>query len=66
MHYGKQGEVAQGAFPDVPAITQGDTMEEAMEMAPEALVLALTFYTEKGVVSQFEKSSVCALAPLMG
>ena len=48
MHYGKQGEVAQGAFPDVPAITQGDRMEEAMEMAPEALVLALTFYTEKG------------------
>jgi antitoxin HicB len=36
-------------FPDVPeAITQGDTMEEALAMASEALELALTFYTEKG------------------
>src|ERR1039458_4801276 len=35
-------------FPDVPeAITQGDTIEEAMAMASEALTLALTFYTEK-------------------
>jgi antitoxin HicB len=35
-------------FPDVPeAVTQGDTMEEAMAMASEALELALTFYTEK-------------------
>ena len=35
-------------FPDVPeAITQGDTMEEALAMASEALELALTFYTEK-------------------
>jgi len=35
-------------FPDVPeAITQGDTREEAMAMASEALELALTFYTEK-------------------
>jgi len=35
-------------FPDVPeAITQGDTLEEAMAMASEALELALTFYTEK-------------------
>jgi len=35
-------------FPDVPeAITQGDTMEEAMAMASEALELAFTFYTEK-------------------
>ncbi len=35
-------------FPDVPeAITQGDTLEEAMAMAEEALELALTFYTEK-------------------
>jgi len=33
-------------FPDVPeAITQGDTIEEAMAMASEALELALTFYT---------------------
>jgi antitoxin HicB len=35
-------------FPDVPqAITQGDTLEEAMSMASEALELALTFYTEQ-------------------
>ena len=37
-------------FPDVPeAITQGDTLEEAMTMASEALELALTFYTEKWI-----------------
>ena len=37
-------------FPDVPeAVTQGDTLAEAMAMASEALELALTFYTEKGV-----------------
>ena len=37
-------------FPDVPeGITQGDTIEEAMAMASEALELALTFYTEKWV-----------------
>jgi antitoxin HicB len=36
------------SFPDVPeAHTQGDTIEEAMAMASEALELALTFYTEK-------------------
>lgn len=36
------------SFPDVPeAHTLGDTMEEAMAMAAEALELALTFYTEK-------------------
>jgi antitoxin HicB len=35
-------------FPDVPeAITRGDTIEEAMATAGEALELALTFYTEK-------------------
>jgi len=35
-------------FPDVPeAITQGDTIEEAMTMASEALELALTFYTDR-------------------
>jgi antitoxin HicB len=35
-------------FPDVPeAITEGDTLAEAMQMAEEALELALTFYTEK-------------------
>lgn len=37
-------------FPDVPeAITQGETLEEAMNMAAEALELALTFYTEKSL-----------------
>ena len=36
-------------FPDVPEVhTFGDTPEEAMAMATEALELALTFYTEKG------------------
>ena len=36
------------SFPDVPeAITEGETIEEAMSMASEALELALTFYTEK-------------------
>src|SRR5271169_5854256 len=35
------------AFPDVPeAITQGDTEEEAATMAEDALVTALSFYTE--------------------
>ncbi len=35
-------------FPDIPeAITQGDTIEEAMAMGSEALTMALTFYTEK-------------------
>ncbi|MGA3025099.1 MAG: type II toxin-antitoxin system HicB family antitoxin [Bryobacteraceae bacterium] len=34
-------------FPDVPeAITEGETLEEAMLMAEEALELALTFYVE--------------------
>ena len=32
-------------FPDIPeAITQGDTFEEAMEMAEDALATALEFY----------------------
>ena len=36
------------SFPDVPeAITEGDTFEQAMRMAEEALELALTFYTEQ-------------------
>ena len=35
-------------FPDVPeAITEGDTLSEAMRMAEEALELALTFQTER-------------------
>ena len=34
-------------FPDVPeAITEGETLSEAMAMAQEALELALTFYVE--------------------
>ena len=34
-------------FPDIPeAITQGDTVEEAMRMAQEALETALEFYFE--------------------
>ena len=37
-------------FPDIPeAVTQGETLAEAMAMASEALELSLTFYTEKGV-----------------
>jgi antitoxin HicB len=36
-------------FPDLPGVTQGDTPEEAMAMASEALGLALTFYTEKNL-----------------
>jgi antitoxin HicB len=37
------------AFPDVPeAITQGETADEATEMAEDALVTALSFYTDSG------------------
>jgi antitoxin HicB len=36
-------------FPDVPeAITQGDTAEEVAAMAEDALVTALSFYTDRG------------------
>jgi antitoxin HicB len=36
------------SFPDVPeAHTQGETMEEAMAMAPEALEVALSIYTDR-------------------
>ena len=36
-------------FPDVPeAITEGDTLEEVAAMAEDALVTALSFYTEEG------------------
>ena len=36
-------------FPDIPeAITQGDTLEEAIAMAQEALAVALEFYFEDG------------------
>lgn len=37
------------SFPDVPeAMTQGDTYEEAMEMAKDALESSQDFYSEKG------------------
>jgi antitoxin HicB len=36
------------SFPDVPeAITQGDNEQEAVTMAEDALVTALSFYTER-------------------
>jgi antitoxin HicB len=36
-------------FPDVPeAITQGDSDDEAASMAEDALVSALSFYTDRG------------------
>jgi len=36
-------------FPDVPeAITEGDTPEEVAAMAEDALVTALSFYTDEG------------------
>jgi antitoxin HicB len=36
-------------FPDVPeAITEGDTEDEAKTMAEDALVTALSFYTDNG------------------
>jgi antitoxin HicB len=36
-------------FPDVPeAITQGDTVEEALDEAQDALIGALSFYIEDG------------------
>lgn len=37
------------SFPDIPeALTQGDTREEALEMARDALVTAFEFYFEDG------------------
>lgn len=37
------------SFPDVPeALTQGETREEALEMAADALVAGLSFYVEAG------------------
>jgi antitoxin HicB len=36
-------------FPDVPeAVTQGDSEDEAASMAEDALVTALSFYTDRG------------------
>lgn len=36
-------------FPDLPGATQGDTIEEAIQMASEALGLSLTEYVERNV-----------------
>lgn len=59
-------------FPDVPgAVTEGDTMEEALELAVDALELALSHYIETGQVipkrskkrgKQYREISVSALA----
>lgn len=38
------------SFPDVPeALTEGKTYDEALAMAADALIVALSFYTEKGL-----------------
>jgi antitoxin HicB len=43
----KDGEGFFVSFPDIPeAVTQGDTREEAFEMARDALVTAFEFYFE--------------------
>ncbi len=43
----KDGEGLFVSFPDIPeALTQGDTREEALEMARDALVTAFEFYFE--------------------
>lgn len=53
IYYAKIQELEDGylvTFRDVPeALTQGDTYEEAVEMAQDALKTALEFYTEKGL-----------------
>lgn len=37
------------SFPDVPeALTQGDTIQKAMEMASDALLTSMDFYLEDG------------------
>lgn len=37
------------SFPDIPeALTQGETLEEAREMAADALATAMEFYAEDG------------------
>lgn len=54
MRYKVNLEVAQEggwfvSFPDIPeALTQGDTRDEALEMAQDALVTAFDFYFEDG------------------
>ena len=60
-------EVAGGfvvTFRDVPeAITQGETIEEALKMAKEALETALEFYTDNGQIvptpSAFKPGDFC-------
>ncbi|CRY80152.1 type II toxin-antitoxin system HicB family antitoxin [Yersinia intermedia] len=43
----KDGDGYFVSFPDIPeALTQGETREEALEMARDALVLAFDFYFE--------------------
>lgn len=53
IYYAKIQELENGylvTFRDVPeALTQGDTYEEAVEMAQDALKTALEFYIEKGL-----------------
>jgi len=46
-------------FPDVPeAITQGDTPDEVAAMAEEALVAALSFYTDEGVTLPIPSAAI--------
>jgi predicted RNase H-like HicB family nuclease len=51
------------SFPDVPeAITQGDNEQEAVTMAEDALVTALSFYTER-VPSTRNEPNRCRALP---
>ncbi|MEO9190838.1 MAG: type II toxin-antitoxin system HicB family antitoxin [Acetobacteraceae bacterium] len=57
-------------FPDVPeAVTEGDTEGEAMERAEDALVAALSFYTDRNeplpIPSTQGKSPLALLPPLV-
>ena len=48
--FSREGDGYIVTFRDIPeALTQGDTYEEAVEMAQDALKTALEFYTEKGL-----------------
>lgn len=56
-------------FPDVPeAVTEGDTIGEAMERAEDALVTALSFYTDRNeplpIPSTQGKSPLALVSPL--
>ena len=45
----KDGEGWFASFPDVPeALTSGSTVEEALEMAKDALITSMDFYFEDG------------------